>query len=98
MTEMAATKTYWVYILTNDRCTVLYTGLTNDLDARVAKHAAGEGSRFTKRYNVHRLVWSMWFDRIDDAIACEKRIKGWTRTRKLALIESVNPKWREPRE
>ncbi len=88
-------KTYWVYIITNDRCTVLYTGMTNDIDARMAEHEAGEGSKFAKRYNCYRLVWSEWFSRVDDAIDSEKRIKGWTRAKKIALIESINPDWRE---
>jgi len=85
----------WVYILTNDRCTVLYTGVTNDLERRLAEHRAGEGSRFAQRYNAHRLVWAEEFQRADDAIAAEKRIKGWRRDKKVALVETDNPDWRD---
>ena len=66
----------WVYILTNDRRTVLYAGVTNDLERRLAEHKDGAGSQFARRYNAHRLVWAEQFLRADDAIAMEKRIKG----------------------
>ncbi len=88
-------KTYWVYILTNDRRTGLYTGVTNDLERRLAEHRAGTGSRFAWRYNAFRLVWAESFQRVDDAIAAEKRIKGWGRAKKQALIAARNPDWRD---
>ena len=85
----------WVYILTNDRRTVLYTGVTNDLERRLTEHRDGPGAPFARRYNAHRLVWTEQFVRADDAIAMEKRIKGWRRAKKIALIESANPEWRD---
>ncbi len=85
----------FVYILTNDRRTVLYTGVTNDIDRRIAEHRAGEGSAFARRYNLRILVWMEQFPNPTDAIAMEKRIKGWRREKKVALIEAVNPDWRD---
>jgi putative endonuclease len=85
---------YFVYILTNDRQTVLYTGVTNDLLRRIGEHCAGVSS-LTSRYNVHKLVYFEEFDEINDAIAREKQIKGGSRRKKVALIDSMNPDWRD---
>jgi predicted GIY-YIG superfamily endonuclease len=90
-------KSYCVYILTNDRCTVLYVGVTNDLDKRMAEHCSRRGSLFVWRYNVFSLAYAEQFARVGDAIAREKQIKGWTRAKKIALIESANPAWRDIR-
>lgn len=68
---------FYVYILTNDRRTVIYVGVTNDLARRLEEHRAGEGSNFTRRYNVHNLVWYEGFKYVEDAISMEMRIKGW---------------------
>ena len=87
-------KDFYVYILTNERRTVLYTGMTNDLQRRVSEHwikFANKG--FTKRYNVNRLVYFETYREVRDAIAREKQIKGWLRCKKEALISSQNPKW-----
>ncbi len=86
---------YFVYILTNQANRVLYTGVTNDLERRLAEHRDGNGSRFTARYNVHKLVY---FEQTSDAyaaIAREKQIKAGSRAKKLALIETLNPDWRD---
>lgn len=83
---------YWVYILAS-RSRVLYVGVTNDLARRVAEHRAGEGGAFTKRYRVHRLVHAEEHRDVRDAIAREKTLKGWTRARKVALVEAANPEW-----
>lgn len=70
---------------------MLYVGVTNDLARRVAQHRAGQGGAFTKRYNVHWLVYAEEHRDIRDAIAREKALKGWTRARKVARIEATTP-------
>ena len=86
-------KQFHVYI-TSNRSMTLYTGVTNDLVRRVAEHKRGE-CRFTSRYHFDRLVFFETFDSILDAIAAEKAIKGKTRAKKIALIKSLNPTWRD---
>ncbi len=86
-------KHYVVYILTNPMYTVLYTGFTNNIEARINQHRNGVFAGFTKRYNVTRLVYCEECSNVWDAIQREKEIKGWTRARKIELIESVNPGW-----
>ena len=83
---------YYVYILSSSRG-VLYTGVTNNMYRRLVEHRNGTGSTFTNKYNVHRLVYVETTDNIEDALAHEKRIKGWTRAKKRALVETTNPKW-----
>jgi predicted GIY-YIG superfamily endonuclease len=83
----------FVYILTNDRRTVLYTGVTTDLERRVGQHKQHLVKGFTNRYNVTRLVYVEEADDLLAAIAREKQIKGWRRDRKAGLIESINPDW-----
>jgi putative endonuclease len=83
-----------VYILTNRRRTVLYTGVTADLARRVWQHQAGiAASSFTSRYRTDVLVYYEAWDDIVAAIRREKQIKGWTRQKKITLIESMNPTW-----
>ncbi len=84
---------YWVYILTNKNCSTLYIGVTNDLERRVVEHKLGEVPGFTQRYQLKRLVWFEHFRDIDEAIAKEKKLKGWLRSKKNALIEGANPRW-----
>jgi len=86
-------RTYWVYILTNVPRTVMYIGMTNDLERRIAEHLSGEFKGITQRYHLHTLVHTEMFNRVDDAIAREKRIKGWSRVKKNALVEQDNPTW-----
>ncbi|MCQ1529098.1 GIY-YIG nuclease family protein [Lutispora saccharofermentans] len=86
---------YYVYILTNYSNKVLYTGVTNNLERRVYEHKNKLVKGFTEKYNVHKLVY---FDSTTDvkvAIAREKQIKGWTRLKKIELIESMNPEWKD---
>jgi putative endonuclease len=85
---------YFVYILTNDRQTVLYVGVTDNLARRIGEHRAGFSS-FTSRYNVYKLVYFEELHEINDAIAREKQIKGGSRRKKVALIDSMNPDWRD---
>ena len=84
---------YYVYIMTN-RSDTLYTGVTNNLERRVYEHKHGLVEGFTKKYNLTMLVY---YETTDDvsAIAREKQIKGWLRSKKIALIESGNPQWRD---
>jgi len=86
---------YCVYILTNAQYTVLNTGVTNDLERRLAAHAGHVVPGFTDRYNVNKLVYYEATSDIDAAIAREDRIKGWRRSKQVALIESQNPGWRD---
>jgi putative endonuclease len=88
------TKTYYVYIMTNKSGT-LYTGVTNDLKRRVLEHKEHLVPGFTKRYNITRLVYYEETNDVHSALAREKQIKGWLRRKKVELIESVNPQWRD---
>jgi putative endonuclease len=86
---------YLVYILTNKNNTVLYTGVTNDLQRRMFEHKSGEGGKFTKRYNVHKLVYYEAGADIRAVIAREKQIKANSRQYKRGLIDKQNPKWKD---
>ena len=88
-------RTYYVYLLTNANHTVLYIGVTNDIARRVAEHKAGTHEGFTKKYNVHKLVYFETHPDINVAIASEKQLKAGSRTKKLALINADNPAWEE---
>jgi putative endonuclease len=83
---------YWVYIATNGSKT-LYTGVTNDLPRRMYEHRHSLIPGFTSTYRIDRLVYFETTSDVRAAIAREKQIKGWRRERKLALIETTNPKW-----
>ena len=85
---------YYTYILAS-RSRVLYVGVTKNLRRRVRAHKAGTGGRFTRRYKVNQLVWYQRYTEVREAIAMEKRLKGWRRSKKVALIERVNPAWRD---
>jgi putative endonuclease len=74
---------------------VLYVGVTGFLMARVLRHRAGEGGKFTCRYQVHRLAHFASFRNVGDAIARETEIKKWRREKKVALIEEHNPTWED---
>ena len=91
---MRSPKTYVVYIITN-RSKTLYTGVTNSLVRRVREHKMGSGSRFAAKYKVDRLVYFERFEDVHSAIEREKEIKGWLRIKKIALIVSINPAWRD---
>src|ERR1051326_4926793 len=84
---------YWVSLLTNKHRTTLYSGITNEIVRRLYQHRYGEVDGFAKRYHLTRLVWIEHFRDVNDAIDCEKRLKGWRRSRKIALIERTNPRW-----
>ncbi len=76
---------YFVYIMTN-RSKTLYTGVTNNLIRRVREHKTGIGSGFTAKYKLDRLVYFERFQDVHNAIEREKRIKGWLRIKKIALV------------
>jgi putative endonuclease len=84
----------WVYILTNKHHTVLYTGVTSNLVARMQDHINKTyTSSFTAKHNAHKLVYYKLYDTIEETIAEEKRIKGGNRLAKIKRIEAINPKW-----
>ena len=87
-------RRYYVYIMAS-KSRVLYTGITNDIRRRVWEHKADLTPGFTSDYKVHRLVYFENFKYAHNAITREKRIKGWLRHKKIALIESVNPTWED---
>lgn len=86
---------YYVYILTNKSHSVLYIGVTNNLERRLFEPKNHLISGFTDRYNVERLVYFEYTKDVRTAIEREKELKGWTRKRKEALIDSVNPQWKD---
>ncbi len=87
-------KKYYVYILSSHSKT-LYTGITDDLIRRMAEHKKGIGSKFASRYKINVLVYYEEGDDVNQAIYREKQIKGWLRSKKLALIEESNPEWKD---
>jgi putative endonuclease len=89
-----AVNEYYVYIMTNKSRT-LYAGVTNDLKRRVYQHKHKLIPGFTSKYNITQLVYFETTPDIKAAIAREKQIKGWLRSKKIALVESVNPTWQD---
>ena len=87
-------KTYSVYILSSKR-KVLYIGVTSNLPQRIYQHKHKLVKGFTKRYNVDRLVYYTETNDVMEAICFEKKVKGWTRAKKIALVESMNPDWED---
>ena len=85
----------WVYIVTNKRGGVLYVGVTSKLPKRAWEHREGVVQGFTKRYGLKVLVYFEWHDEITLAIQREKNIKHWPRACKIALIEGMNPEWKD---
>lgn len=88
-------KTGYVYILTNKQEGVLYIGVTSDLIRRIYEHKQGFVEGFTKRYNLHRLVYYEAVDDMESAIAREKQLKNWHRPWKLNLISQFNSSWHD---
>lgn len=84
---------YYVYMMTNEWRNVLYTGITNSLERRIWEHKNGNIAGFTKQYNCTLLVFYEVHQQVTDAIAREKQIKGWSRAKKNALVETLNPGW-----
>ena len=89
---MPRDHTYYVNILAS-WTRVLYIGVTSDIEGRLYEHRTADEKAFTGRYRVHRLVYIETYGWIDDAIAREKQLKGWRRSRKIAIIEAQNLSW-----
>ncbi len=87
-------KKYYVYIMAS-KSRVLYTGVTNNLERRVDEHKNKLVEGFTSKYNVNRLVYFEETNDVNAALNREKQIKGWLRAKKITLIESVNPTWKD---
>lgn len=85
----------FVYILTNKKYGTLYVGVTSDLARRIEEHKGNTVPGFTSRYNLHRLVYCEWHERIGEAIEREKKLKRWKRKWKIDLIERINPAWND---
>ena len=88
-------RQYCIYIMTNRYNRVLYTGVTNNLERRVLEHRSGKGSKFTSKYNVHKLVYFERGNDVNDAIMREKQIKASSRKKKIDLIEEMNSEWND---
>ena len=86
---------YYVYILTNKNHSVLYTGVTGNIERRMYEHKNKLIEGFTKRYNADKLVFFEAFNNVNDALEAEKKIKGWKREKKVSLIEGINPSWND---
>lgn len=88
-------KQYATYILASRKNGTLYTGTTGDLENRIFEHKQAEIEGFTKKYNIHRLVYYELHESPEHAIMREKQIKKWKREWKLRLIEEENPQWKD---
>jgi putative endonuclease len=92
---MSVEKSYYVYILTNKRHTVLYTGVTGNLLRRVYEHREKLVEGFTKKYNVTKLVYYEIFRDAENAILREKQIKAGSRSKKIQMINDMNKEWQD---
>jgi len=88
-------KQYYVYIMTNQLYTVLYTGVTSDLKKRAWQHREGVAEGFSNRYKATRLVYYETTADVKSAIMREKQIKAYRRQKKVRLIDGFNPQWRD---
>jgi putative endonuclease len=91
---MYSEKWFYVYIMTN-RSKNFYVGITNNVRNRVFQHKTGAFEGFTSRYKVDRLVYWETFKYVNAALAREKQLKRWTRVKKMQLIVSMNPEWKD---
>ena len=90
---MSRDYNFWVYIVTNEHDGVLYVGMTNDLARRISEHRPGEVPGFTADYRCRKLIYYEHCTEVRDAIAREKQLKKWSRAKKVALIDTLNPRW-----
>ena len=86
---------YYLYIMTNNYNTVVYTGITNDLQRRIYEHKSKLIGGFTKKYNITKLVYYEIYEDAYTAIGREKQIKAGSRQKKIDLINSLNPEWKD---
>tara|TARA_B100001179_G_scaffold78552_1_gene55394 strand:- start:330 stop:608 length:279 start_codon:yes stop_codon:yes gene_type:complete len=87
-----------IYFLTNKAKTVLYIGVTSNLEQRLDQHKTSEEGSFTRKYNTDILVYIENYPKMEEAIAREKQLKKWRREKKNALIDCINPGWKDLRE
>ena len=92
MLGLAMEYKFWVYMVASQTGT-LYIGMTNNIERRMSEHKSGEFEGFAREYGCNRLVYYESFDEVQKAINREKQLKGWVRRKKIALIESMNPRW-----
>src|SRR5438445_11173217 len=92
---MARHYNFWIYSVTNEHDSVLYISMTNDLARRISDHRAGEIPGFTADYRWRKLIHYEHCTDVQDAIAREKQLKKWSRQKKVALIATLNPRWRD---
>jgi len=88
-------KQYYTYIATNFKNTVLYTGVTNSLERRMYEHRNKLVIGFSSKYNINKLIYYEVFNSPEEAIIAEKKIKGWTRKKKIDLIKENNPRFED---
>ena len=88
-------NSYYVYILTNWKGNVMYIGVTNDLERRLYEHKNELVEGFTKQYHVHKLVYYEETSDVRAAVEREKQLKKWARAKKNALVETINPEWKD---
>ena len=84
---------FWVYIVTNRNHSVLYIGVTNNLAQRITEHREGTGANFPAAYRCSKLLYVEHYTDVREAIAREKQLKRWSRGKKVALINTMNPSW-----
>ena len=90
---MARDYDFWIYAVANRNHSVLYIGVTNSLSRRVWRHREGIGARFPTRYQCKKLIYYEHYRHIRDAIARESQLKKWSRAKKVAMINKMNPHW-----
>jgi putative endonuclease len=90
---MARDYNFWIYIMTNEHDSVLYIGMTNDLAKRVSEHRAADVPGFTANYRCKKLIYYEHGTDVREVIAREKQLKKWSRSKKMALIKKLNPRW-----
>ena len=86
---------YYIYFLTNQSNSVLYIGVTDNLNRRLHEYKSEQFDSFTKKYHIHKLVYFEKYSKINDAIAREKQLKRWKRDKKNFLVETINPLWED---
>ncbi len=86
---------HYVYILASRKNGTLYVGMTEDIRKRIVRHKIGRGSKFVKKYNAHRLVYLEKVKNFNEACKRERQLKWWKRKWNLALIEEMNPEWKD---
>src|SRR5438874_8871833 len=93
--DVARDYNFWIYIVTNRNHSVLYIGVTNRLARRIWEHREGNHPGFAADYRCTKLIYDEWYRDIRDAIARESQLKKWSRTKKVVLINRLNPSWRD---